>query len=265
MNALGIDAAWTEVEPSGISLISSDDGHNCKILRLADSYYNFLYKKQSLVNKPKGSKPEIYKLIKDIEVEGYSIDCIAIDMPLSNQLIKGRRSCESEISKAYGAKGAATHSPTIERPGRISFDLVQSAKELGYNLSTTHNQIRNKALIEVYPHTAIIEYLELGYRYEYKISKKNKYKDWKFLSKQERDRKLINNLNNLVEKLSIRINNIKDYLPLLDINANYVGWYLKGYEDIIDSLISSLVGMDYLFDKTKGYGDEDGTIWVPSV
>lgn len=264
MVVLGIDAAWTEKQPSGISLLASKDGERCKILRLGDSYKNFLEKRQNLTVKPKGSKPEINEILKSCEVHGYSIDAIAVDMPLSNGLITGRRSCENEISKAYAAKGASVHSPTVDRPGKITLDLIQSLREQGYYLATKNNKVHRKAVLEVYPHTAIIEYLNLDYRYEYKVSKKNSYRSWKNLTKEERNRKLISNLNHLIETLGFRITNIQEYLLLLDNNAKYVGWYLKGYEDMIDSLVSSLVGMDYLFEKVTGYGGKDGTIWVPS-
>lgn len=107
--------------------------------------------------------------------------------------------------------------------------------------------------------------MNLDYRYEYKVSKKNQYKSWKSLSKEERDKKLIVNINNLIVSLNSRVENIEEYLPLLNINKSYVAWFLKGYEDMIDSIISSLVGLDYLCNKIAGYGGEDGTIWVPSV
>jgi predicted RNase H-like nuclease len=265
MIVLGIDAAWTETEPSGVSVISSEDGINCKVIRVAASYDSFLFKNDDLISKPKGSKPEIGRLLTCIKEVGCEVDCIAIDMPLSKELIKGRRSCENEVSKIYGSKGASTHTPSIDRPGTISLDLVHSVKELGYSLSTKTNSIICKPLIEVYPHTAIIEYLQLNCRFEYKVSKKNQYKDWKALKKDEKDKKLITNFNLLIEKLKIRITNIEEYLPLLDINNEYKAWYLKGYEDMIDSLFSALVGMDYLFNRTIGYGSDDGTIWVPIV
>ena len=264
MVVLGIDAAWTENQPSGISLLASKDDEQCKILRLGDSYENFLEKRQHLTVKPKGSKPEITKIIKNCEALGYSVDAIAVDMPLSNELITKRRSCENEISKAYAAKGASVHSPTIDRPGVIALDLIQSLREQGYFLATKNNKVHRKAVLEVYPHTAIIEYLNLDYRYEYKVSKKNSYRNWKSLTKEERNRKLINNLNHLIVNLGKRVINIEDYLPQLNSDVHYVGWYLKGYEDMIDSLISALVGMDYLLDNVIGYGAEDGTIWVPT-
>lgn len=139
MNVLGIDAAWTIDQPSGVSLITSDDGVKCKLIRVSDSYNNFLHKTKSLTSKPYGSKPNLNNLLEGVELEGISIDCIAIDMPLSNELISGRRSCDNEVSKVYGSKGASTHSPNINRPGMISLDFVKSANELGYYLSTQNN------------------------------------------------------------------------------------------------------------------------------
>jgi predicted RNase H-like nuclease len=55
MLVLGIDAAWTENQPSGISLLSSKDGEHCRVLQLGDSYVNFLKNRKYLTEKPKGS------------------------------------------------------------------------------------------------------------------------------------------------------------------------------------------------------------------
>lgn len=258
---LGIDAAWTETQPSGVCLLK-DDSYECVILKLSSSYDGFIKGDDSIKLKPLGSKPEIDNLIN--ACNGETIDCIAIDMPLSNQLIEGRRSSERTISSAYGGKGAATHSPTSERPGKISLDLVNDFKEVGYKLSLANDVIRENALIEVYPHASIIEYLELDYRLPYKVGKKNSYKAWKHLLPEERTKKIITNLNMLIERLGRSVSNVSDFIPILDIEEDYNIWQLKAYEDMIDALICALTGLSYVTGNIRGYGEKDGTIWVPN-
>jgi hypothetical protein len=41
-------------------------------------------------------------------------------MPLSIERITGRREADAAISRAFGGKGAAVHSPSVDRPGIIS-------------------------------------------------------------------------------------------------------------------------------------------------
>jgi len=259
LKVLGIDAAWTITQPSGVCLIESDDGYNCSIERIASSVYGFINNDRN--TKPSGDEIDLKSILDSM---GQDVNCIAVDMPLSENLIEGRRSCERSVSKYYGAKGAATHSPNVVRPGSVSVKLVKEANDLGYDLSLKGNEKSDKCLIEVYPHTSIIEYLNLEYRYEYKVAKKNKYKAWKSLKPIERNTKLTNNMNELAFCLGQRVVNLSDHLAILEPDGNYKGWQLKAYEDMIDSLVSALTGLDYLSGKTTGYGGKDGTIWIPS-
>lgn len=172
MRVLGIDAAWTYEQPSGVCLLE-EENNSFRIIKLSPSYINFISEDENLRSKPIGSKANLFKLLE--KFSDSEIDCIAVDMPLSETLITGRRSCENQVSRAYGAKGASTHTPNSERPGKISVDIVSDAKTLGYSLSLLGKKTNIKPIIEVYPHTSIIEYLDLDYRYEYKVAKKNSY------------------------------------------------------------------------------------------
>lgn len=261
MIVLGIDAAWTENHPSGVCLIRTIEDNSCEIIRASSSYSSFISSCNNVEVKPVGSKLVIGEIIGALK--SFEFDCIAIDMPLSNELITSRRSSEGKISKYYGAKGAATHSPNSTRPGKLALDIVTEARELGYTLSLVGEESYDKSLIEVYPHASIIEYLDLDYRYMYKVSKKNKYNEWKDLKPEVRDDLLKTQLNKLIIYLKTRLINIDEFLPLLDLNKKYTGWQLKEYEDIIDSSFCALTGVDYMNRRTIGYGGLDGTIWVP--
>lgn len=70
-------------------------------------------------------------------------------------------------------------------------------------------------------------------------------------------------MNALVKQMGTKITNIENWLPELNSNKTYLGWYLKAYEDMIDAVVSALTGLDYLKNNISGYGSLDGTIWVP--
>ena len=61
---------------------------------------------------------------------------VAVDMPLAYSEIVGRRYANTAVSRAYGGRQCAAHSPTIERPGPISVSMRQQFETLGYPLST---------------------------------------------------------------------------------------------------------------------------------
>jgi predicted RNase H-like nuclease len=262
--SLGIDAAWTVNEPSGISLIQCNDPRRCTILRAGRSYDEFISGSIDWNKKAKGSKPELDKIIDCCKQCKTLPNVISIDIPIANYKIESRRFCENQISVTYGGKGASTHSPTMERPGNIAVSYFEQLTHLGYIWKTKEDNLNGESLIEVFPHTAIIEYFNLNYRYEYKVSKKNSYRLWKKLSKVEKNLKLKENLNFLTKYLSKRVVNIYEYLPILKSEDSYSMSFLKGYEDLLDSIICALVGIDYKEHEIRGFGDESGTIWVPT-
>ncbi|MDW7661693.1 MAG: DUF429 domain-containing protein [Bacillota bacterium] len=265
MKSLGIDAAWTNRQPSGVCLIKSEDGNQCKIIRLGRSYAEFESGDIEWNQKLANSTTSLSKILTTCSELVALPDCIAVDMPISSYHIKSRRECETAISKEYGGRGASTHNPNEDRPGLISVELFNYIINSGYLWMTNGMDHKEKSLIEVYPHTAIIEYLGLDYRYEYKVSKKNKFKSWALLSPSQRQQKLIQNLNNLVSRLSIRVPNIYDFFIELNLETHYTQAQLKGYEDAIDSVICALIGIDYIMGNIIGYGNNEGTIWVPQV
>jgi len=193
---LGIDAAWTNKEPSGVVLIKANSFQDIKIINAGRSYEEFLKQDIDWNTKIHGSEPNMRELINLCDNLGCDVNCIALDIPLSPRNILERRVCDSEISKLYGSKGASTHSPNPERPGKISELIFQQLTDIGFDWAYEEKDNISKSFIEVYPHTAIIEYLNLDYRLAYKVSKKNKY--WKDINPKLRTEKLITNLNILV-------------------------------------------------------------------
>lgn len=256
---LGIDAAWTDKEPSGVALLSIDEGNYIKAIKLARSYEEFCCDSINWNKDVNGSLPQYDKLLEFCNNNQLPVDLFALDIPISPVKITGRRESDSQISKKYGGYGAATHSPNEIRPGYISEIIFSQLKELGYEW----NGGRSKSFIEVYPHTGIIELFHYNYRLPYKVQKRSKY--WPNSSSEQRLRNIILNLNELRQNLVKYIPNLAEKLHELSPYKTYSVKYLKGYEDLLDAIVCSLTGCFYLMNKAKGYGDRGSTIWVPRI
>jgi predicted RNase H-like nuclease len=177
-------------------------------------------------------------------------------MPMAGQGIAGRRPCDRAISRQYGAKAASTHSPTAERPGKISDRLRAGFEAQGYRLCTSTPA---RGLIEVYPHPALIEFVHAPRRLEYKVAKTGKY--WPKLSAAERHKKLREIWRRIVDALEQRIEGVRAALPPL--GADERGWRLKAYEDKLDAVVCAAVAIACLKGEARALGDENAAIWVP--
>jgi predicted RNase H-like nuclease len=177
-------------------------------------------------------------------------------MPLSRHPIVARRRCDNLISSKFGAKGAAVHSPSAQRPGRISDPLRQEFEALGYALCAAPPAF---GLIEVYPHPALIEFLGAPRRLEYKAGKIGAY--WSGLSAVERHAKLRTVWARIVEALDRRIAGVAERLPSPPPDMR--GWRLKAFEDKLDAVVCAAIAIACLEGKAAAYGDEDAAIWVP--
>jgi len=106
-------------------------------------------------------------------------------MPLSLGPITRRRAADNAVSRAYGNKGCAVHSPSAARPGRLADGVRARAATLGYPLATASTPAGTcPALIEVYPHPALIHLLDCDFRIPYKVAKTTRY--WRDATRQER-------------------------------------------------------------------------------
>ncbi|MFK4771902.1 hypothetical protein [Rhizobium sp. ZW T2_16] len=166
---LGIDAAWTERQPSGVALVV-DNGAGWHLLKIAASYKAFTETDDRRYARHLGSKPDPEAILA---AAGVPVDLIAIGMPLSLAPIVGRRVSDNLISSLYGSRHAGTHTPSSLRPGRLSDELRVGFDGLGFPLLTLGSTI--PALIEVYPHPALIELAAAAKRLPYKHGKAGKY------------------------------------------------------------------------------------------
>ena len=127
---LGVDAAWTSAGPSGVALAVETEG-GWRLAAVEASYGHFAGRAKGVDpgdGRPHGCKPDATALLDAAhKICGRPVDLVAVDMPLSRRPIIGRRACDDEVSRRYGAKGAGTHSPSHERPGKIAMSARPSS------------------------------------------------------------------------------------------------------------------------------------------
>lgn len=260
---LGIDAAWTEGQPSGVALIQGM-GSKWKCLAIAPSYIDFLNLSQGIPvdwnQKPKGSLPDVDALLKASRkrLGGAKVDVVAVDMPLSTRPIRGRREADNAISRTFGKYKCGVHSPNLERPGRIADNMREDFEKYGFSLATkTAGNRKRSSLLEVYPHTALLKLLKVKERVPYKISKASKY--WPEDKIEGRRRKILAQWRKILSALGRTIRGI-DLSPRVSNLSS-----LKRWEDAMDALVCAWMGIEYLAGRAKGYGDSTAAIWTPTI
>ncbi len=257
---LGIDAAWTLTQPSGVALVAGLRGA-WRLIALATSYQRFLALADTRLTaqaRPLGSQADAPALLASASVLcGRQIDLVAIDMPLAQSPIVGRRVSDDAVSKAYGGRKCGTHTPSALRPGRISDELKENFERTGYPLRTT--SAATPGLIEVYPHPALVELAGAAELLPYKASKVRNY--WPSLSPAERRERLYQQWAEIAALLEGEIKGVTAALPQLEPGAT--GVVVKAYEDVLDAVICAWVGVCALEGRAKPYGDKDSAIWIP--
>lgn len=197
----------------------------------------------------------VFNKLNSVDLQGVSIDAPLI---INNET--GQRTCETEIGKVYGSRGASCHtSNTKLYPNAMSVNLSKRLLEKGFN-----HLSRERWQIECYPHPAIIEIFGLSERLQYKKGTVLERK-----SGQKKLAALLRSLSNSrVLKLSIP-DNIKMFFD--DHIESLRGQGLKSNEDGLDSVlclyIAGLYAMSFKGGCKRGraFGDtKSGYIWVPS-
>ena len=255
---LGIDAAWTPSQPSGLALVAEAEG-KWKLLATAPSYDHFIALSQcrTIDGPPKGSVPNVVQLLDAAAtLAGGKIDLIAVDMPLSREPITCRRASDDLVSRAYGSRHCSTHTPSATRPGRISDDLREAFDTAGYPLLTT---MGNGGLCEVYPHPALVELARAPRRLPYKISKIRNY--WPDDIPAVRREKLIEQWAAIVSLLDLQLLGTADQLQPPPLEARTVAF--KAFEDRLDAVVCAWVGISVLCGTADPFGDATSAIWIP--
>ena len=264
---LGIDAAWTAHQPSGIALVQSTaTGWSC--LAVAPSYEAFIAQASGQAWDPEqkatGSRPDPVALLEaSKQLAGAEVSCVSVDMPLATTPITSRRAADTAISSRFGPKGCAVHSPSPERPGAIADQLRADFTALGYSLQTNGSDPAAPGLLECYPHVALLALLKRDYRVPYKVSRSGQYWKAEQLTRSERIERLLDQFQAIKADLDQHINGIPDLIPAPSEVTTLAS--LKPVEDMLDGLICAWIGIEHLEGRTVGLGDETAAIWVPQV
>jgi predicted RNase H-like nuclease len=255
---LGVDAAWTETEPSGIALaVETETGW--RLVAAVASYDHYLGRARGkpVEGRPAGSYPDAGALVgASHRLCGKALDCVAIDMPVGPNPIVGRRACDNRISSVYGARKAAVHSPSATRPGPISDHLRAGFEAVGLSVCTA---LPADGVIEVYPHAALIEFMREAERLPYKAAKTLTY--WPGVLAEQRHARLRAVWARIVGALDRRIAGVAATLPVPAPETR--GWALKAFEDKLDAVVCAAVAIAAQNGEVKVYGDAEGAIWVP--
>ncbi len=257
---LGIDAAWTAKNPSGVAL-AAEESDGWRLVAVAPSYERFAQMAEATdghADQPDSPLPSASSLLRASRALcGREVDLVAIDMPLSTSPITCRRTSDDLVSRAYGSRKCGTHSPSAQRPGRISDDLREGFERAGYPLRTS--SVATPGLVEVYPHPALVELAGAFERLPYKAGNVGKY--WPDLSPAERRARLYLEWRALVALLDKRVSGVVAALPELPLSAS--GAQVKAYEDMLEAVVCAWVAVCVLKGRAKPFGDDESAIWIP--
>jgi predicted RNase H-like nuclease len=144
------------------------------------------------------------------------------------------------------------------RPGRISDDLRVGFERAGYPLRTT--AVVTPALVEAYPHPALVELSREPRRLPYKIGRIRSY--WPLLTSLERRAQLNRTWRDIVSLLDQQIDGVAVHLPEMTEGVSTAD--MKSFEDKLDAIVCAWVAICCLEDKAVPFGDEDSSIWIPT-
>lgn len=248
---LGIDAAWTATNPSGVALAVKTDGVWC-LMAAAASFEEFA----AFANIPevRGSASMVDAATR---LAGRAPDLVAVDMPMMDAPIIARRAADNAVNRAYAGRGAGTHSPTVDRPGAVGRALESELLAAGYPLATL--DIRPPCRIEIYPHPALIELLGAAYRLPYKAGNTGKY--WRGSPLIERRQRLYEVWTTIIAALDGVLIGSSEFLPLPPVDAR--GRSLKAFEDRLDAVVAAHAGAMALDGQACAFGDAASAVWVP--
>jgi predicted RNase H-like nuclease len=253
---LGIDAAWTAKNASGYAPVEKFGGR--WRLRAAAPNLGAFSRKCGLDCNEEGLSQALHCAMRSLG--GGKPDLIAVDMPMSRMDIVGRRQSDIEVSRRFAAAKCATHSPSAERPGKISELFRAACGEAGYELIVSDERLPPLSLAEVYPHPALLRLMSARERLPYKVGKTKTY--WRDATPEARRLSVLLSLKNIVEALDGIIAGVSTCVePALADAEGFAA--LKPAEDMIDAIVSAWVGTTILEGRAEAFGDKDSAIWIP--
>jgi len=245
---LGIDAAWTAGRPDGIALLLHD-GATARLLDVAPSAAAFC-------GAPRTAVPSWLEVVaRAAALAGRRPDVVAVDMPLARGPITGRRAADDALARAFARCRLGVHSPTASRPGPVADRLHGAFEAMGYTLATVDTAPGTlPALIEVYPHAALLALLGVDRRVAYKLARARRY--WPEADPAERRRRLRGEWERILRGLE---DGIAGVCGRLDPHTGP----MKAFEDMLDAVVCAWAGLRFAEGAARAFGDADAAIWVP--
>lgn len=259
---LGIDAAWTVRNPSGIALVSTETVPP-KLVRASPSFEDFVAGTTSDAwcgkHEFRASLTEVIRMAERIGTGPVSV--MAVDMPIARSQVRRRRASDNMISRTFGRYDCSTYTPSEQRPGKVSDDFVTEAEVAGFSLQTTTVREGERALLEVYPHVALLSLFRgsdgtLPQKLKYKLAKRSKH--WRDLDREGRLSALLEVWRSIIRRLRTQI----DFTLELDCYGQPMCRW-KAWEDVIDAIVCCWVGLKWLRGQAAPYGDNESAIWFP--
>ena len=212
-----------------------------------------------------GGLPDPERLLVAAEaLLGEPVGTVTVDMPVSSHPFETRRVADNLVSAAYGRFGCGTHTPNKIRPGPLGRELTRAFTGRGYEVAGADTVPGGKpALVEVYPHPALLVLLGVDYRVKYKAGKARKF--WPELNAAECRAEVVLVWAEILNALSEVIEGIELPLPTAPEAMTMTTAALKRYEDALDALVCGWVGIEYLGGRCTAFGDTAAAIWTPSL
>lgn len=262
---LGIDAAWTNRQPSGVALLRGGDG-NWEAVAVAPSYESFIAladgESTDWWARPRGSPPNPRAVVEAARaLSGCEVRLVAIDMPIAKTPFSARRAADTAVSQRFGGRGCAAHSPTAARPEPLGARLTAEFEAIGLPLASSPLEVASgPCSIEVYPHPALLSLVGDSYRVRYKVSRSTRY--WPGSSVSDRIGLLLAEFGRIHAALSQRLGPLPIASPVASQFSTLAG--LKRHEDALDALVCAWVGSLVLASEAEPLGDESAAVWVPT-
>jgi predicted RNase H-like nuclease len=265
---LGIDAAWTAGQPSGVAVVvEAARGRGWRCAGVAPSYDAFVGLAAGApvdwcAPRIGGGEPDVGALLAAAArlAPGAVLSVVAVDMPLARGAIVRRREADDAVSRAFGARGLGAHSPSARRPGPLSHRMHRALARRGFSLATAEGPgavPAAQSLLEVFPHAAVLELLASGYRVPYKAARAGRY--WPEATPADRRARLVEAWRRILRALRARISTVDLPLP----RAAPAHGRMKRLEDALDALVCAWVGIEFLAGRARAYGDAEAAVWTP--
>jgi len=177
---LAIDAAWTTRQPSGVALVDTERRPS-SCAAVAPGYADFLAIADGVTppwdKHAQGGEAPVERLLAAAAgMVGRRLDLAAVDMPMATETIRGRREADRAVSREFGSRWCAAHSPSEHRPGLLGKRISAAFNVCGYSLVTVETPVgTTDRLLEVYPHPALLALLNRSHRVPYKVGRASRY------------------------------------------------------------------------------------------